>query len=441
MENAGIAAGDPQPLPGYIEEGQLLPIQYISSGMSPDEMTNILNEVSRQHDSHGYVFGYSCFTEHWDDPSQALVDEYMENVGIAAGDPQPLTGYIEEGQLLPVQYISSGMNPDEMTNILNEVSRHHDSHGYVFGYSCSTEHWDDPSQALVDEYMENAGIAAGDPQPLPGYIEKGQLLPIQYISSGMSPDEMTNILNEVSRQHDSHGYVFGYSCSTEHWDDPSQALVDEYMENAGIAAGDPQPLPGYIEEGQLLPIQYISSGMNPDEMTNILNEVSRHHDSHGYVFGYSCSTEHWDDPSQALVDEYMENAGIAAGDPQPLLGYIEEGQLLPIQYISSRMSPDEMTNILNEMYGHIENMLAGLNSFERLSPRLFTFANEFGSTERAISRLNSSLPEFDPRRLFDQHRGQYQDAQVLGDGISNLQKGYIGCYFAVVVGKMSIHSF
>ncbi|KAK0595207.1 hypothetical protein LWI29_004494 [Acer saccharum] len=313
MENAGIAAGDPQPLPGYIEEGQLLPIQYISSGMSPDEMTNILNEVSRQHDSHGYVFGYSCSTEHWDDPSQS---RHHDSHGYVFG------------------YSCSTEHWDDPSQ-----SRHHDSHGYVFGYSCSTEHWDDPSQS---RHHDSHGYVFGYSCFTEHWDDPSQYEHIDMANTHLLYDDPMH-LYQISRQHDSHGYVFGYSCSTEHWDDPSQSRQHDSH--------------SYV-------FSYSCSTEHWDDPSQ-----SRHHDSHGYVFGYSCSTEHWDDPSQ-----------------------------------------------------HIENMLAGLNSFERLSQRLFTFANEFGSTERAISRLNSSLPEFDPRRLFDQHRGQYQDAQVLGDGISNLQK-------------------
>ncbi|KAK3206554.1 hypothetical protein Dsin_020600 [Dipteronia sinensis] len=162
-----------------------------------------------------------------------------------------------------------------------------------------------------------------------------------------------------------------------------RALVQEYLENAGIAR-DPQHLPNGIEEGQLLPIQYITSSMTPEQMTEILNRVSEEHHSHGFVFSYSCYDEHQNDPAQ---------------------------------------------------YVHIQNMLSRLNYFGRLFPRLFTFANEFGSTNGAKMRLEISLPDLDHKKLFHKHRGLYQDDGVLMDDLSSLVKGYIDCYSAVVFGE------
>ncbi|KAI9181736.1 hypothetical protein LWI28_018053 [Acer negundo] len=77
-------------------------------------------------------------------------------------------------------------------------------------------------KALIDEYLDEAYIARNPHPSLLDSIKASDLLPIQYILSGMSPSLMTFILNAVSKQHNTYDYVFCYSCNPEHWDDLSQ---------------------------------------------------------------------------------------------------------------------------------------------------------------------------------------------------------------------------
>ncbi|KAK4847715.1 hypothetical protein QYF36_005046 [Acer negundo] len=80
-------------------------------------------------------------------------------------------------------------------------------------------------KALIDEYLDEAYIARNPHPSLLDSIKASDLLPIQYILSGMSPSLMTFILNAVSKQHNTYDYVFCYSCNPEHWDDLSQLLL------------------------------------------------------------------------------------------------------------------------------------------------------------------------------------------------------------------------
>ncbi|TXG74411.1 hypothetical protein EZV62_002990 [Acer yangbiense] len=57
-------------------------------------------------------------------------------------------------------------------------------------------------------------------------------------------------------------------------------------------------------------------------------------------------------------------------------------------------------------------------------PLLFTFADEYGSTDTAKKWLDRSLPNLNTRQLFEKHHSNYEDPQVLWAGLLEFRKAY-----------------
>ncbi|KAK2640775.1 hypothetical protein Ddye_022538 [Dipteronia dyeriana] len=82
---------------------------------------------------------------------QTIVNKYMERKRII--EEEQILDIIHEGDLLPIQYLTSDMGPELMTNILNRPSRMHDAHVYVFGYSCCLYYWNNDAEVIYNFYI------------------------------------------------------------------------------------------------------------------------------------------------------------------------------------------------------------------------------------------------------------------------------------------------
>ncbi|KAK0606284.1 hypothetical protein LWI29_036130 [Acer saccharum] len=73
-------------------------------------------------------------------------------------------------------------------------------------------------------------------------------------------------------------------------------------------------------------------------------------------------------------------------------------------------------------------------------PLLFTFADEYGSTDTAKKLLDRSLPDLNTRQLFEKHRSNYEDPQVLWAELLEFRKAYVDCYSSMSFDDDYLHS-
>ena len=82
-------------------------------------------------------------------------------------------------------------------------------------------------------------------------------------------------------------------------------------------------------------------------------------------------------------------------------------------------------------------MLDGLNRTRLVKPRLFTMADEFGSTEGAKKVLRKTFPNFSIPQLFNMHSPNYENPEILLTELKDFRKAYIDSFSACVFGDVS----